>query len=182
MERVERIVLRLNEVQDARETGKKDILYTQNYTIKHVSADIENFQFNTAIARLMEFTNALYKYADATPDKEISAAASKALIKLIAPFAPHFAEELWEMTGEKYSVFNADYPVCDESALVLDTVEMPLQINGKVRAKFTVSAGATKEEIEELVMNTDSLTSHFEGKTVRKVIIVPGRIANIVVS
>ena len=181
LERVERIVLRLKDVKASSEEGKKEILYAQNYAIKHVSADIEAFSFNTAIARLMEFTNALNKYLDASPDEAVSADAARALVKLIAPFAPHFAEELWELLGEEYSVFNQPYPVCDESALVLDTIEMPLQINGKVRGKFNVAADATKEDIEKQIMTTPEFTALFEGKTVRKTIIVPGRIANIVV-
>ncbi|MBT7122275.1 MAG: hypothetical protein HN948_04625, partial [Clostridia bacterium] len=82
---------------------------------------------------------------------------------------------------EPQSVFNTTYPICDESKLVLDTVEMPLQINGKVKARFFVSSDATKEDIEKFIMETDSLAAHFEGKSVRKVIIVPGKIANIVV-
>jgi leucyl-tRNA synthetase len=182
LERVERIVMRLKDVKASSEEGKKEILYAQNYAIKHVCADIEAFSFNTAIARLMEFTNALNKYLDASPDEAVSAEAARALVKLIAPFAPHFAEELWETLGGEYSVFNQPYPVCDESALVLDTIEMPLQINGKVRGKFNVAADATKEDIEKQIMNTPELTALFEGKTVRKTIIVPGRIANIVVS
>ena len=181
LERIERVVGQLMDVTGSSDDGKKEILYTQNYTIKQVSADIGNFQFNTAIARLMEFTNALNKYIDAAPDKDVALGAAKALIKLVAPFAPHFAEELWETVGEEYSVFNAAYPVCDESALKRDTVEMPLQINGKVRARFDVPADATKEDIENIIMGSDELKSHFDGKTVRKVIIVPGRIANIVV-
>ena len=181
LERVERIVLRLNDVPEASEEGRSEILYAQNYCIKHVSSDIEVFQFNTAIARIMEFTNALHKYADAAPDKEVSAAAAKALTLLIAPFAPHFSEELWEQLGKKYSVFDASFPECDEGALRLDTIEMPLQINGKLRATFCVPSNATKDEIEEFIMSTDSLNAHFGGKQVRKVIIIPGRIANIVV-
>jgi leucyl-tRNA synthetase len=78
-------------------------------------------------------------------------------------------------------VFNAEYPVCDESALTLDTMEMPLQINGKLRATFRVPSNASKEEIERHIMNTEELSSLFTGKQVKKVIIVPGRIANIVV-
>ena len=181
LERVERIVLRLKDVKATSDEGKKELLYAQNYAIKHVSADIEAFSFNTAIARLMEFTNSLNKYLDASPDEAVSADAARTLTKLIAPFAPHFAEELWEMLGEDYSVFNQPYPVCDESALVLDTVEMPLQINGKVRGKFNVAANATKEDIEAQIMSTPALTALFEGKTVKKTIIVPGKIANIVV-
>lgn len=182
LERVERIVGRLMDVRSTSDEGRKAILYAQNYAVKHVSADIEAFSFNTAIARLMEFTNALNKYLDASPDKAVSADAAATLVKLIAPFAPHFAEELWEKLNGKYSVFNQPYPVCDESALVLDTVEMPLQINGKVRSKFNVSSDATADDIEKQIMASPELTALFEGKTVKKMIIVPGRIANIVVS
>lgn len=181
LERVERIVARLKDVGDTSGEGKKELLYAQNYAIKHVSTDIEAFSFNTAIARLMEFTNALNKYLDAVPDAAVSQDAAKTLVKLIAPFAPHFAEELWETIGGNGSVFNQPYPVCDDSALVLDTVEMPLQINGKVRGKFSVPAGATKEDIETQIMASPELTALLGGKTVKKLIIVPGRIANIVV-
>lgn len=181
LERLERVVTRLLEVTGESDEGKREVRYAENYAIQRVSADIENFQFNTAVARMMELTNALAKYLDAAPDRETSVHAAKTLIRLIAPFAPHIAEELWEQAGESDSVFNASFPECDESALVLDTVEMVLQINGKVRAKFNVAADATKEDIEKQIMETDSLTALFEGKPVRKMIIVPGRIANIVV-
>ncbi|MGE5496331.1 MAG: leucine--tRNA ligase [Burkholderiales bacterium] len=181
LERVERIVMRLKDVTESSSEGIAELKYAQNYCIKHVCADIEAFQFNTAVARIMEFTNALYKYADFSPDKEVCRDAISVLIRLIAPFAPHFAEELWETIGEEYSVFNQPYPVCDESALVLDTIEMPLQINGKLRATFKVASGATKEEIEAYIMNTESLASMFAGREVKKVIIIPGKIANIVV-
>lgn len=181
LDRVERIVDELKHVEGSSDKDKKQILYAKNYAIKHVSADIENFSFNTAVARLMEYTNSLSKYVSVSPDKETSLDAAKSLVLLVAPFAPHFAEELWEGLGEKSSVFNQNFPECDESALVLDEVEMPLQINGKVRARFNVSSSASKEEIEELIMNSPELSKHFDGKTVRKMIIVPGKIANIVV-
>ncbi len=181
LERVERLVTRASEVTASGEQGKKELLYALNYAIKHVTADIEIFQFNTSIARIMEFVNALGKYLDAAPDKDVCAQAARTLVKLLAPFAPHFCEELWESLSESYSVFNQPFPVCDESALVLDTVEMPLQINGKVRARFDVPNGATAKEIEDLIMATPELVACFEGKAVKKVIIVPGRIANIVV-
>ncbi len=181
LERVERIIERLTKVKETSGEGKAELLYAQNYCIKHVSEDIESFQFNTAIARIMEFTNALYKYADASPDKEVSANAANALIRLIAPFAPHFAEELWEMIGEKYSVFNAQFPVCDDNALTLDTMEMPLQINGKLRATFRVPSNASKEDIEKHIMDTKELSALFADRQVKKVIIIPGKIANIVV-
>ena len=181
LERVERVTGELMQVAQSSEEGKKQIAYTKNYTIQHVSQDIENFSFNTAVARLMEYTNALSKYLAEKPDKETSADSARTLVLLLAPFAPHFAEEMWESFGETDSVFNQRFPICDESALVLDEVEIPLQINGKVRARFNVPSSATKEEIEQMIMSSDELTAHFEGKTVRKMIIVPGKIANIVV-
>ncbi len=181
LERVERTVLRLKDVETSSDDGRKQILYAQNYAVQHMRADIEVFSFNTAIARLMEFVNALIKYLDAAPDKNICTDAASVLLRLIAPFAPHFAEELWETLGHDYSVFNAPYPECDETALVLDTIEMPLQVNGKVRARFHVAADATKEDIEKQIMESAELKSFFEGKPVRKLIIVPGRIANVVV-
>ena len=181
LERVERTVLRLKDVQTQSDSGKKQLLYAQNYAIKHICADIEVFSFNTAIARLMEFVNALIKYIDDQPDKDICDEAANVLVRLIAPFAPHFAEELWEALGQPYSVFNAHYPVCNEAALVRDELEMALQINGKVRGKFVVSADSTKEDIEKQIFSSPELTALFEGKAVRKMIIVPGRIANVVV-
>jgi leucyl-tRNA synthetase len=181
LERVERLIARLSGVSTVSETGKEKLLYAQNHAVKSVSADIEVFAFNTAIARIMEFVNALAKYLDGEPDRDLCRDAARVLVKLLAPFTPHFSEELWEQLGEAYSVFNQPYPVCDESALTLDTVEMPLQINGKVRARFHVANGATAADIEKQIMDTPALTAHFEGKAVKKVIIVPGRIANIVV-
>ena len=181
LERAERLVGRLSAVTASSDLGKKELLYAQNHAIKSVTADIEIFQFNTAIARIMEFVNAAAKYLDAEPDKDVSREAARVLVRLLAPFTPHFCEELWEQLGEAYSVFNQPYPVCDESALVLDTIEMPLQINGKVRARFNVPSGASAADIEKQIMETPALTAHFDGKAVRKVIIVPGRIANIVV-
>lgn len=181
LERFERTVSRLLEIEASSDEGKKQILYAQNYAVKHIRADIEVFSFNTAIARLMEFVNALLKYLDVSPDKQVCTDAANVLVRLIAPFAPHFAEELWEALGQPYSIFNAPYPECDEAALVLDTIEMPLQINGKVRARFHVAVDATKEDIEKQILDSSELTAFFDGKAVRKVIIVPGRIANIVV-
>lgn len=181
LERVERTVQRLISQNSKSDTGKEDLLYAQNYAIKNICADIEVFSFNTAIARLMEFVNALIKYLDGAPDKDLCEKAANVLIRLIAPFAPHFAEELWELAGQPYSVFNAPYPKFDEAALMRDTLEMALQINGKVRGKFYISSNASKEDIEKHIMESPDLSTLFEGKAVRKIIIVPGRIANIVV-
>lgn len=182
LERVERTVQRLISQGSKSDSGKEDLLYAQNYAIKHMREDIEVFSFNTSIARLMEYVNALIKYLDNAPDKDLCTQSANILVRLIAPFAPHFAEELWETIGQPYSVFNAPYPQYDETALRRKTIEMALQINGKTRRKFNVSSDASKEDIENQIMGNADFTALFAGKTVRKVIIVPGSIANIVVS
>ncbi len=128
----------------------------------------------------MELTNALYKYTDGG---EINGAFSKdafmTMLKLLAPFAPHFAEELWEKMGGNYSIFNQSFPVFDEKALVKDEIEYPLQVNGRLKLKFTVPADTTKEEVEKIVK--EQYASAFEGKQLVKLIVVPGRIVNAVV-
>ena len=101
------------------------------------------------------------------------------MLKLMAPFAPHFAEELWEKMGGDYSIFNQSYPVYDEDALKKDEVEYPLQVNGKLKLKFTVPADMPKEEIEKLVR--EKYASSFGDKQLVKLIVVPGRIVNAVV-
>ena len=128
----------------------------------------------------MELTNATYKYLDGG---EINIAFIKDVLKqfiqLMAPFAPHFAEELWERAGYEYSVFNTEYPVCDETKLVKNEVEYPLQINGKVRARFSVAKDMSKDDVEKYVR--ENYASLLDGKNIVKFIVVPGRIVNVVI-
>ena len=160
--------------------AEEEVNFVLHNTIKQVNHDLEIFQFNTAIARLMELVNAMYKYMDAGDiHQEFMLDTTKTLIKLLAPFAPHFAEEMNEQLGEPYSIFNQAFPTWDESALVKDTVQLALQVNGKVRTKFEVDASMSKEQIEELVRT--EYTRYFGEKQVRKIIVVPGRIVNVVV-
>ena len=133
-DRIERLVVRTEEIKPTKHAelthADKELLYAEAYAIKNVDKDMNAFSFNTAIARLMEYVNALYKY-DAAEDAS-GALLDKCvdtLILLIAPCAPHFAEELWSMRGNKKSVFLSDYPVCDENALIKDEVEIAVQIN-----------------------------------------------------
>ena len=160
--------------------AEKKLNFVLHNTIKSVSADIEAFSFNTAIARFMELTNAMYKYIDAG---NVNASFAKdtcmTLLKLMAPFAPHFTEELWEKMGGSYSIFNESYPVFDENALVRDEIEYPLQVNGRLKLKFTVPADTSKEDIEKIVRT--QYAEAFEGKQIVKIIVVPGRIVNCVV-
>ena len=166
-----------------REIGEneKELLYATNYAIKCVDRDMENFSFNTAVARLMELLNALYKY-DAAENKNAAVFEEcfKKFILLLAPCAPHFSEEVWEMLGNKNSIFTASYPVCDESALVKDKVEVAIQINSKIRAKMFIPSEATEEEIKNLIFSDEKLAAELAGKTIKKLIVIPKRIVNVI--
>ena len=147
-------------------------------TIAAVTADIEEFRFNKAIARIYEFLNALKK-ADAA-DAWSRAEALSALVRLIAPFCPHLAEECWEALGGEGLVCNAVWPSADAALLVQETVTLPVQVNGKRRAEIAVSPSADAGTVEALALAEAEVRRHIDGLTVRKVVVVPGRIVNIV--
>ena len=182
MERVERLVERIRNAaddHDAMGEEEKKVNFVLHNTIKSVTADLTNFSFNTAIARLMELTNALYRYTDGPINKAYALNTIQTMMKLMAPFAPHFAEELWERLGGEYSIFNQSFPEYDESALAQEEVTYPLQVNGKVRERFSVPADLDKAGIEAHVR--EHFASYWEGKQLLKLIVVPGRIVNVVV-
>lgn len=180
-DRIERIVKKCYEIDfDEKPLGKaeKELNRVRHNTIKCVTNDVQNFSFNTAIARLMEYVNAIYAYEANVSKKNIFYKdCARDLVLLIAPFAPHFAEELWEMLGYEYSVFNQEYPKFDASAMVLDEVELAVQINSKLRGRITVANGASKEEIEQTAL--DAVGAQLNGAP-KKIIIVPGRLVNII--
>lgn len=182
-DRVERAVKKCYEVEfedRAPEKAEKELNYVRNATIKAVSADIETFSFNTALARIMEFVNAIYAYDAAVSKKSaLFKDCVKDLVLLLAPFAPHFSEELWEMLGQPYSVFNQRYPLADEKALVRDEVELAVQVNSKLRARITVPAGAERGEIESAAR--EAVKAQLGGAEPKKIIIVPGRLVNLIV-
>ncbi len=181
MERVERLCERAASIQGKGGAGDKDLRYALNYAVKQMTLDYDRFQFNTAIARAMELTNALYKYADSgETDPKLFAETIKTLLLLLAPAMPHLAEELWERLGYKYSIFNQPWPKVDESALALDEIELGVQFNGKIRARVKVASGLSKEEIEKAVMADAGVKAQLEGKTVRKVIVAKN-VVNVVV-
>ncbi len=181
LDRVERIVKKCYEIAFEKaplSKAEKGLNRVRHNTIKCVTNDLENFSFNTAIARLMELVNAIYSYEASVQKKNIFYKdVAKDLVLLLAPFAPHLAEELWEMLGEKYSVFNHDFPVFDESAMVLDEIELAVQINSKLRGKIVVPNGASKDEIEKSAIEA---VSSLIPNGVKKVIVVPGRLVNII--
>jgi len=139
----------------------------------------ERNHFNTAISAIMELVNGLSSYPSEA-DRGIFKEALETLVLLLSPFVPHVTEEMWHMIGKEGSVHQQTWPTYDEAALVLDEVEIAVQINGKVRDKLVVSTSASREEIEKQALSTDRIQSLIEGKTVRKVIVVPGKLVNIV--
>ena len=145
-----------------------------NYTVKKVSEDIEILGFNTAISQLMVFVNDCYK-AEYIPRKY-----ALGFIQLLAPFAPHLAEEMWEVYGNTESISYVPWPTFDESKLVSATVEIVVQLMGKVKAKLDVKKDLTPAELEQIVLANEEVKELIEGKQVMKVIVVPGRLVNIV--
>ncbi|MBA0947009.1 MULTISPECIES: leucine--tRNA ligase [Enterococcus] len=154
--------------------GKLDKVYHQ--TVKKVTEDYENLHFNTAISQLMVFVNEAYK-VDALPYEYI-----EGFVQLLAPIAPHMGEELWAILGNEEGISYAAWPTYDESALVEDEIEVVFQINGKVRGKANVSRDLPKDELEKIAMNNETIKENIAGKTVRKVIVVPNKLVNIVVN
>ena len=183
VDRVEKIVQKAYSLEEKKEIGpaEKELDYAKNYTIKQVTSDLEVFGFNTAIARLMELTNAMYKYdQEEKKDAAFFKACARDLILLIAPFAPHFAEELWETTGGGFSIFNKRYPVCDEKALIRDEVEISVDIDGKERTRISVPSQLDREGLEKHILSAPEILSLTQGSAVKKVIAVPGKLVNIV--
>ena len=160
-----------DKVQD-KDNAELEVSY--NFTVKKVSEDIEILGFNTAISQLMVFVNDCYK-AEYIPRKY-----ALGFIQLLAPFAPHLAEEMWEVYGNTESISYVPWPTFDESKLVSDTVEIVVQLMGKVKAKLDVKKDLTPAELEQIVLANEEVKELIEGKQVMKVIVVPGRLVNIV--
>lgn len=167
------------ELSDADKTLRRIV----HGTVKKVTEDIaKRFQFNTAISAIMESVNALNDYLE---DKKANAAianeAAELLLLMLAPFAPHVAEELWQAWGHDGSVHMQAWPSYDESALVQDTIEIVVQVNGKIRARLHIAPDTGKEEMENIAKAHEKFAEWVEGKTVLKIITIPGNLINIVV-
>jgi leucyl-tRNA synthetase len=160
--------------ENLKNTGDPEILRSLHRTIKKVSEDFAGFKFNTAIASLMELTNSIYQLGC---DKEIF---SKLLI-MLSPIAPHFCEELWEILGNKTSIFKSSWPKFDEKLLVEENVELVVQVNGKLRSKIQVGRDITEDKLKELVLKDEKVASWLEGKSPKKFIVVPRKLVNIVI-
>lgn len=169
-------------IKTSMDKTEKDLNYARHYAIQHVTEDTEKFQFNTAIARIMEFTNALSKYLNDEKNKNVAFLDETVAdyIKLLGPFAPHFAEEQWELLGKNFSVFNDVWPIFDSKALIKEEVEIAIQISGKIRARINIPTNLSDDEIKEIALKEESIQSFLDGKNILKVIVVKGRLVNIV--
>jgi leucyl-tRNA synthetase len=152
----------------------KDNLKSLHKTIKKVAEDIENFSFNTSVSQFMICVNEL------STQNCHSRAILEPLAILVSPYAPHIAEELWSLLGNTDSIATVPFPTLDEKHLVESDKEYPVSFNGKMRFTMVLPLDLTKEQIEEIVMKDERTIKQLEGKTPNKVIIVPGKIINLV--
>ena len=161
----------------------KNLNYMVNYAIKKVSEDAGGkFQFNTAISTIMELVNEMYRYKELPDVNEgLLNYAVKNLVLILSPFTPHICEEMWEFLGNSTSLYKEHWPEFDESALVKDTVEIVIQINGKVKEKMHVASNLGRDELAAVVQESEKYKALTDGKQVVKVIAVPGKLVNVVV-
>ncbi|MFZ3589371.1 leucine--tRNA ligase [Bacillus sp. DJP31] len=154
--------------------GGKGLEKIYHQTVKKVTEDYEGLRFNTAISQMMVFINEAYKATELPKEYMVG------FVKLLSPIAPHVTEELWEKLGYTDTLSYAEWPTFDESKLIEDEVEIVVQVNGKLKAKLLVPTGATKEEMEEIALADVLVKEQLEGKTIRKIVVVPGKLVNVV--
>lgn len=172
LERVHRLIVESNKLSDIND-GSLDEVY--HATVKKVTSDIESLNLNTAISQMMIFINECYK-ADTLYKPYM-----EGFVQMFACYVPHLGEELWQFLGHENTLTFEAWPTYDESKLVKNQVEMVVQVNGKVRGKFMANIDEDKKVVEEMALAIPSVQAQMEGKTLRKLIIVPNRIVNIVV-
>jgi len=167
LNRVWRIQERLLEKADA------NLIKGLHKAIKKVSQDFQEFKFNTAIASIMELTNAIYQSG---ADKEVF----QQLLIMLSPIVPHFSEELWELLGNKGSIFKAKWPTHNQKLLIEENITLVIQVNSKVRSKIDVPSDTSEDELKNLVLSDEKVKSWLQNKPVKKFIVVPGKLVNIV--
>ncbi|WP_300356802.1 leucine--tRNA ligase [Fusobacterium sp.] len=189
---LENIELIKDEKIDYSKVSKEDkaLIRKLHQTIKRVTEAIEdNYHFNTSIAGNMELINDVYDFRanvlgtekESSESQKVFGEVLRNIVIMLSPFVPHFCDELWEAMGEEGFLFNANWPEYDEKMTIADEVTIAIQVNGKVRGSISVDRTASKEDIEKLALAVENVQKHTEGKTVAKVIVVPGKIVNIVV-
>ena len=184
--RIERLISSVKELEDKSENNigikEKELLRLKNQTIRSITDDIDDFKFNTAIARSMELFNKISEYLRKDEiNVQVVYDTTEILIKLLAPLAPHFAEEQWEKLGKGNFVYQEKWPVIVESEMNGGTKEIPIQVNGKLKFCITVDADANDEEILKVIKNEQQVVDILENNEVLKEIYVPGKIYNMVI-
>jgi len=163
-------------------SSEKTLKRLTHKTIKKVTEDMGRFHFNTAISALMELVNAIYSYT--AENKQADAALKEAVetaVVLLAPFAPHVADDLWDSLGNKGSLLNTKWPGFDPAAIVEDEILIVVQVNGKLRGKVTVAVDATDDAVKTAALADEKVREHTEGKEIKKVVVVPKKLVNVVV-
>ncbi|WP_395375013.1 leucine--tRNA ligase [Marinicella sp. W31] len=171
------------EVPTDMDKTQKDLFRKMHQTIEKVTADLgDRHTFNTAIAALMELSNAVARFNDDSETGQwLQYHAWQSIVMMLSPFAPHMTQELWSQMQQTGLLIDQSWPKVDPRALVQDEIEMVVQVNGKLRARLSVAADMAKEAIEALALADARVQKHIEGKTIRKVIVVPGKLVSIVV-
>ena len=171
--KIERLTNAIKE-SDERITEIDKVLHN---SLKSIREDIEKFQFNTSMARIMEYTNILSKYEQSGIPRYYI----EKLLLILAPFAPHIAEELWQSIGNKYSIHNESYPMYEEKYLIEEEKKIAVQVNGKVRATITINVNDSEDVVKEKALVQENVKKFTEGKEIVKIIVIKGKIVNIVV-
>ena len=171
LERVYRILIESDKLSN---TNSHELDYIYNQTVKKVTNDFETLGFNTAISQMMVFINECYKV------KSIYKPYAQGLIQMLSCICPHIGEEMWQLLGHEESIAYEPWPIYDESKLVSSTFTCVVQVNGKVRGKFDVPTDKDQEELKEKALSLESVKKQIDGKTIRKIIVVKGKIVNIV--
>lgn len=172
-----RKVERLCEAIKEDDSRYNDIDKVLHNSIKVIRNDIEKFQFNTSMSKIMEYTNILVKYEQSGIPRYYI----EQLLLLLAPFAPHLTEELWQSIGNEYSIHNQSYPEFDEKVLIEEEKEIAVQVNGKLRATININISDSEDEVKEKALNAENVKKHTEGHEIVKIIVIKGKIVNIVV-
>jgi leucyl-tRNA synthetase len=169
--------------QAARPYDGRQLRRKVHQTLRKVTRDFENFEFNTIVSSLMELMNEMYKAREAGAVGSAEwAEAQDIYLRMLAPVAPHIAEELWSnYLGKPYSVHQQQWPTVDEAAAREDSIELPVQINGKVRDRITVPAEANEEQIRSAALASEAVQKYLEGKEPKKVIVAQKKLVSIVI-
>lgn len=187
LQRVWRLAAEISSLPNVAETHNEDrdalgLRKLTHKTIAGVCADIDGFTFNKAVARLYELANAIGKAKADTPEAVFARReAMTVMAQLMAPMVPHFAEEVWALFGSSMPLVDTPWPKADPALAADDVILLPIQVNGKKRAEIEVAPDLSKDAIEELALAHDTVARFMDGKAPKKIIVVPGRIVNVVV-